>query len=454
MADLPEVFKSQMQERLGPAFNLFTQSLQQPSPVSIRYNGKKLSQTRGKEIPWCTTGRYLDGRPVFTLDPLFHAGAYYVQEASSMLIEQAVTQSIDLKKSITVLDLCAAPGGKSTHLLSLLSPESLLISNEVIRSRASILIENIEKWGRDNVVVTSNDPADFGRLPECFDLVLLDAPCSGEGLFRKEPEATNEWSPKNVDLCSLRQRRIVGDVWDTLKPGGIMIYSTCTYNDMENIDNVVWLSNQQGAECVSMKLHPSWGIDVIRKSNATGYQCFPHKVHGEGFFFAVIRKPGNPGQRKIRTKDILTAPDRGSAQVIKTWIRNPEGKCLFTHGQQIRMIPDVQKQALNMVLGELHVLQAGTGIGEVMKNKIIPDHGLALSVDRDPGAFPQISMSEEQALAFLRKDVVSPSTTSTGFHLVTFQELGLGWVNVLPNRINNLYPAARRIRMGDLPRRS
>ncbi|MES1226926.1 MAG: RsmB/NOP family class I SAM-dependent RNA methyltransferase, partial [Bacteroidota bacterium] len=178
------------------------------------------------KVPWSSNGYYLSERPSFTTDPLFHAGAYYVQEASSMFLEEAVKQTCDLSKPLKVLDLCAAPGGKSTLLQSIISNESLLISNEVIKSRVNILSENITKWGAANVVVTNNDPKDFQRLPEYFDLIVIDAPCSGSGLFRKDPEAITEWSSDNVMLCSQRQQRILADILPCLKPGGILIYST------------------------------------------------------------------------------------------------------------------------------------------------------------------------------------------------------------------------------------
>ena len=225
-----------MRHQLGPDYSDFHNSLDRPAPVSVRHNPGKINNFFGDPVPWCLHGRYLQERPVFTLDPKLHAGAYYVQEASSMFVEQAVRQSTDLSKSLNVLDLCAAPGGKSTHLLSLLSKDSLLISNEVIRSRASILSENIQKWGHDNVIVTHSDPSNFGRMPGFFDLILLDAPCSGEGLFRKEPEAMREWSLPNVDHCSVRQKRILSDVWPALRPGGILCFLfryRCTSNKLE-----------------------------------------------------------------------------------------------------------------------------------------------------------------------------------------------------------------------------
>ncbi|MBY0432810.1 MAG: RsmB/NOP family class I SAM-dependent RNA methyltransferase, partial [Cyclobacteriaceae bacterium] len=279
-----------MKALLGPEFPAFCVALEAPPPVSIRLHPKKKIAWPADPVPWADQGRYLSERPVFTLDPRLHAGAYYVQEASSLLLEQALKQSVDITQPLRVLDLCAAPGGKSTHLLSLLSGDSLLVSNEVIRSRASILAENIQKWGYSNVIVTQQDPRDFQRLTGFFDVIVTDAPCSGEGLFRKDPEAMKEWSPNNVELCSQRQRRIVNDVWPALKPGGVLIYSTCTYEEKENMEAVATLTQDFAAESVSLTLNPAWGIATLEKSGCIGYQCYPHRVKGEGFFISVLHK--------------------------------------------------------------------------------------------------------------------------------------------------------------------
>lgn len=221
-------------------------------PVSIRLNEDKLPESSFrlfrssfKQVPWSATGYYLDKRLTFTFDPLFHAGCYYVQEASSMFVEQALRQYA-AERPVVMLDLCAAPGGKSTHARSMLPAGSLLVANEVIRNRSQILAENLTKWGHPDVVVTNNDPADFSPLTDFFDVILADVPCSGEGMFRKDPVAVSEWSPENVEICWQRQRRIISDIWPCLKPGGILIYSTCTYNTKEDEENVRWLRDEFG----------------------------------------------------------------------------------------------------------------------------------------------------------------------------------------------------------------
>ena len=443
---LPKEFENYMMVRLGPRFSDFQQSLQEVPPVSVRDNPKKTTVTSVPDVPWSKFGRYLPERPVFTLDPRLHGGAYYVQEASSMFLEQAIKQSVDLSKPLNVLDLCAAPGGKSTHALSLISTESLLIANEVIRSRAVILSENIQKWGYDNVLVTSNDPSDFQRLPDFFDLIIVDAPCSGEGLFRKEPEAMKEWSSKNVEMCALRQRRVLSDVWQSLKPGGVLVYSTCTYNEKENIENLEWLETQQGLEFISLSTDKGWGVDTIRKNNSVGYQLFPHRVKGEGFFLSVIRK--NDGSfRTTKAKDTLKYPSRNQVSEFSSWVTQPESRCFFLHHQTVRMIPEGKKTELQLALNRLNVLQAGTAILEIMKNKFVPDHALALSIHIQKENFNHIVLDKDQALEYLRKNPLQIESEKLGFALIEFEGIGIGWLNVIQNRNNNLYPASWRIRM-------
>src|SRR5260221_5910839 len=279
-----------MQIQLPQEWGEFRSAHERPSPTSIRINPLKSNSKELEKIPWTDLGYYLDQRPSFTFDPLFHAGAYYVQEASSMFLEQALKQTVDLSQPICVLDLCAAPGGKSTHLLSLMSRESLLVSNETIRSRATILAENIQKWGSNNVVVTNNDPEDFGKLEGFFDAIVVDAPCSGEGLFRKDPNAVNEWSEEHIELCVVRQQRIINQVWPSLKKNGVLIYCTCTYNEKENEKNIHWLVEEKKVESVKLKVESEWGVEEVKTKNTYGYRFLPHQVKGEGFFIAVVRK--------------------------------------------------------------------------------------------------------------------------------------------------------------------
>jgi len=438
-----------MKSLLAGEYDDFIRALQERAPVSIRLNSRKNIADANTGVPWCATGRYLDERPSFTLDPLFHAGTYYVQEASSMLLEQALSQSADLQKPLAVLDLCAAPGGKSTHLLSLISHDSLLVTNEVIRSRASILAENIIKWGHSNVIVTNNDPVDFQKLPAFFDVVVVDAPCSGEGLFRKEPEAIQEWSSENVDLCWKRQRRILSDIWPALKPGGILIYCTCTYNTLENEENLRWIRQQYNATFRSLTMDPSWGVKEVDHDGMVGYHCYPHRVKGEGFFMAVIQKSGNDAAAQPMTRSKKTIFQTASKKIqeqLSPWIKNSH-RHLFLHWRDnILLVPAGWVTEIENIAQTLHVIVTGTALAEIKHGKFIPEHALAMSIDLNKENAPAIDLTKDQALQFLRKEAINVQGEK-GFTLMTYRDVPLGWGNVLHNRVNNLYPSNWRIRM-------
>lgn len=443
---LPQDFENYMKSSLGAEFHEFVAALELPSPVSIRLNPVKAKVLEGDAVPWCSNGRYLNERPSFTLDPEFHGGRYYVQEASSMFLEQGVRQSVDLSRSLNVLDLCAAPGGKTTHLLSLISNESLLVSNEVIRGRVGALVENIQKWGSENVIVTNSDPQHFQNLPGFFDLIVVDAPCSGEGLFRKEPDARDNWSSKHVDLCTQRQRRIIADVWPALRPGGILIYSTCTYNKNENIENLVWLHAQLDLDFIKLKVDEKWRIGEVESGPAVGYQLFPHRVKGEGFFMSVMRKGGNESLR-LKAKPTIQSPEKNTIREITPWLLDPDRQQYFLHNQTVRIFPTVKREALEIVLNRLHVVSAGTPVAEVMRNKLIPNHAFALSAHINKDHFNCLSVSNAQAIDYLKKNPFDLDPESTGFALIEYSGLPLGWVNILQGRFNNLYPSGWRIRM-------
>jgi len=418
--------------------------------TSIRENPAKSlggeTRTQKRRIPWAEHGYYLNQRPSFTLDPLIHAGAYYVQEASSMLLEQAVKQAVDLAQPSIVLDLCAAPGGKSTHLLSLLNADSLLISNDVIRSRASILSENIQKWGYENVVVTNNDPQDFKKLTGFFDLIVVDAPCSGEGLFRKEPEAMNEWSEENVMLCSQRQQRILADVLPALKQEGILIYSTCTYNEKENEDNLVWLDEQMDVDFVQLKLEASWGIEEVKKGRMVGYRCYPHRVSGEGFFISVMRKKSPEETIIIRSKNSFQGATKKNKEALSDWLLPHEAELVMLN-ELIVSLPSKYITEIDFLSRTLKTVLKGTAITTQKHDKFIPEHSLALSIHLNKSNFKIVELTLEQALAYLRKEVLMIGEGERGFALVTYQNTPLGWVNLLGNRVNNLYPSGWRILM-------
>ncbi|HQQ98333.1 MAG TPA: rRNA methyltransferase [Cyclobacteriaceae bacterium] len=440
----PPDFERMMQDRLGAAYADFTAALQAPAPVSIRTNPAKPMAVLGASVHWCSTGKYLDERPVFTLDPALHAGGYYVQEASSMFLEQAL-KITGTEKPQRVLDLCAAPGGKSTHTISLLHPDSLLVSNEAIRGRTAVLTENIIKWGYPNVVVTHNDPVDFQRLPGFFDVVIADAPCSGEGLFRKDPAAVEEWSVKHTGLCASRQQRIIHDVLPALKSGGYLIYSTCTYNHQENLDNIERMTRELPLECCELSPDPAWKIDMVKRGNTIGYQLFPHRVRGEGFFLCIMQKTTGTGDiHRIRVN--LQSPTQSERRELEGWVKSPEHFFLFKHQESIRMIGALHEESLQRLVNNLQIINAGTALAQVTRNKFIPDHALAMSIARSPGSHTIITVDRDEAICFLRKDTLQHPGPA-GFALIEYEGLGLGWVNVLPNRLNNLYPSSWRIRM-------
>jgi len=328
----PSDFIRRIRDQFPATADDFVEALNFDARVSIRLNKQKFdSIPELPTVPWSNQAYFLEQRPVFALDPLWHAGAYYVQEASSMFLEQAF-QQIQTDGSKMVLDLCAAPGGKSTHLNSLINDKDLLVSNEVIRSRVPILIENLSKWGHSNFMVSNSDARQFGDLGPLFDVLVIDAPCSGEGLFRRDPEAAKEWSLENANLCSVRQRRILAESWPCLKQGGYLIYSTCTFNPAENEENLNWLRSQGGFESVRIPLQEEWNVNEIDNNGIYGYRFLPHKVKGEGFFLSILKKTEQtepvhfPKKLKTRLQRPTSMPDG--------WLQSTTDKTFFQHNDQ------------------------------------------------------------------------------------------------------------------------
>jgi 16S rRNA C967 or C1407 C5-methylase (RsmB/RsmF family)/NOL1/NOP2/fmu family ribosome biogenesis protein len=442
----PPAFEDRMKSSLKNEWEKFSVEHLADAPVSIRINPAKRSLPVSENIPWTAFGQYLDQRPIFTLDPFFHGGAYYVQEASSMLLEQVVRQSVDLSQPLRVLDLCAAPGGKSTHLLSLLSSDSLLISNEVIRTRASVLSENIQKWGYPNVLVSNNDPQDFQHLTGYFDLIVVDAPCSGEGLFRKDPDARDEWSIDGVELCAQRQRRILQDVFPSLKQNGVLLYCTCTYNEQENEDNLTWLESHHDLEPIKITGDATWGVQKIKKGN--GFRCYPHLVKGEGFFIAAYRKLADEQTVRLKTKLVFAKPPIKASDQLNGWVQQSEMFQFVLQDDMIIMIPKRYAADIEFLSKHLRLVTKGTALALLKHEKLVPEHAAALLVGLQTGNFERLPLTKDQALTYLRKDNLALNDTRKGFALVTIGELPIGWANLLGTRINNLYPGSWRIRMG------
>jgi 16S rRNA C967 or C1407 C5-methylase (RsmB/RsmF family)/NOL1/NOP2/fmu family ribosome biogenesis protein len=400
--------------------------------------------THRSPIPWTEYGFYLEQRPSFTFDPFFHAGCYYVQEASSMFLEQAFLQVTDLSQPLKVLDLSAAPGGKSTHIQTLLHPESLLVSNEVIKQRSLVLTDNIIKWGASNVFVTNNDPRAFQKLPGYFDVLVVDAPCSGSGLFRKDADAISEWSLNNVALCSQRQQRILADALPALKEDGLLIYSTCSYSVEEDEEIMDWLVGEMEMESIALQVEEEWNI-VVTKSNKTasaGYRFYPDKLKGEGFFLSCFRKKRGeePPRWKASRPDTLSAKEK---KVLEGWIKGEELEFLrFREG--ITGLPQNLVPAFVQLQSTLNIQYAGVGVGQIMKEKLVPAHALAQSLLLSPQV-PSAELSYAEAIKYLQRQDLSIRPETIGWQVVRYQGQALGWINALKNRVNNYYPKEIRI---------
>jgi 16S rRNA C967 or C1407 C5-methylase (RsmB/RsmF family)/NOL1/NOP2/fmu family ribosome biogenesis protein len=409
---LPEGFLTRFAETFGrDVADRFQAAVVQEPSVSLRLNPFKRPSMPdpvldgATPVPWCEDGRMLAHRPVFTLQPWFHAGAYYVQDSSAMFAGWVFRQLLDdmdagSDRMVRVLDLCAAPGGKTTDLAASLrrrfGDRFLLVANEVMRGRASVLSDNVAVWGDPNVVVTSVDPKAFAPFGGFFDLILADVPCSGEGMFRKDAKAVADWSPQTVDLCASRQRRILADVWPALRRDGILLYSTCTFAQLENDGNVAWTASELDAECMT----PEDSFEGILKT-AHGRLLVPGLVPGEGQYVATLRKLSGPGAS-----------------------RKPESE-----------------------LQKLHPLRSGIRKGEWKGKDFVPDPDWALSLAYERGSWPEVETDLQTALRFLHRDALVLPDAPMGYVVLTFGGLPLGFVKNLGSRCNNLHPQGRRIIM-------
>ncbi len=462
MTELPSSFIDRTRRLLGDDYPRFEQALATESPVSIRLNPAKCWPGRplGEAVPWSQEGYYLPERPAFTFDPCFHAGAYYVQEAASMFLHRVIDQYIHTP--VRYLDLCAAPGGKSTDAIASLPAGSLVVSNEVVPNRTYILAENLTKWGSPFSVVTRNEAADFARLESYFDVVATDVPCSGEGMFRKDPDSIAEWSPAGVDRCAERQRQILTDVWPALKPGGVLIYSTCTYNLEENEEMVLYLMKELGATPLTVDTDPAWGITSALVPGVTAYRFMPHLTRGEGLFMAVLRKPGEPddshsrlldepaGKRNKKGKKTTPATPVPSSLRIRRL--SSDDFDFVSRGDSFLAIPREYRADYPLLDRHLTLLQAGVTLATVKGRDYIPHPSLALSTALDPEKTPRFEADLATALAYLRREsIVLPPDQPRGYLIVAYRGFPLGWVKNLGNRANNLYPQEWRIRSGYTP---
>lgn len=442
-------------------------------PVAVRYNPAKSACMGAKEpdfvlkgpVEWARCGFYLEERPLFVADPLFHGGLYYVQDASSMFLEEAFG-AIEKKlgavslggMKLRVLDLCASPGGKSTHLLSLLGKDSLLVANETIGGRTSVLADNIARWGADNVVVTNNDAADFKRLGQFFDIVLVDAPCSGEGMFRKSIEALSNWSVENARLCAERQKRILGDIWEALAPGGFLIYSTCTYNELENDGNLRWLLSM-GAELVPVDRPERLHRMGVLSTPGGGMQFLPGLVEGEGQYFAVVRKTGDSASSSAEGRRCRKGvqEERSASASCKAYREDfPEYELLLYDTFLKGCRKSIASEML-LVASRMKTVTSGLLVAQIKGKDFIPHADLALSIfmaeklQRGGSVlsgkyFKTVDIDRKTALKFLSREPFLLENAPSGHLMLLYKGCAIGFVKNLGNRVNNLHPVARRIR--------
>ena len=476
--NLPEDFTKYTKELMGQElFEQYLKGMEEEAPTSIRLNPFKCSPnkmvanekrkdaTEGEEdiiesqvVPWCpSTGRYLSERKNFTFDPLFHAGLYYVQEASSMFVDLVMRQYI--KIPVKMLDLCAAPGGKSTAARAALPEGSLLFSNEPMRTRSQILSENLQKFGHPDIIVTNNYPRDYKKSKLQFDVILADVPCSGEGMFRKDEGAIKEWSLSNVNNCWQLQREIVSDIWDCLKPEGILIYSTCTFNAHEDEANVDWIKSHLGAELLPLDIDKTWNITGSLVNEEPMYHFIPGKTKGEGLFMAVLRKYGsstkednNSPKTKKKMGKKSKKGGKEKTEMPTSWLKDEKVWSYTQTENGIYAIDDRWKSYLEEATQSLKVIHAGIRLGFTKGKDLIPDQSLALSTELARNNFSSVELSYQEAIQYLRKEAITlDSTVNRGYVLVTYRNVPLGWVKNLGNRANNLYPQEWKIKSSHIP---
>lgn len=450
MLPLPEEFKSTMCQALGDAeaAKLFA-SLDSDAEVSIRLNPMKPAATfDGQTIGWSSEGRYLAERPQFTLDPHLHGGAYYVQEASSQFVGYLL-KDLDLR-GCRVLDMCAAPGGKSTIYSTLVGSDGLVVANDISRSRTLALADNVQRWGMGNVVVTNNEPAHIAAFEEWFDVVAVDAPCSGEGMFRKMEEARTEWSASAREQCAERQREILAQAWRALRPGGTLLYSTCTFNPVEDEGVVEWLMSEYGDKleaAADVELSDEWGVVLSRIGVFQCFHFYPHKARGEGFFAAVARKKDGAVHRSLPKprRKIFQLLSKSDVAEVERWVDDKSSMAFrligdVIYGYHRAVVDDV------VLLSEvLSVVYSGVCFGQIFKRKLRPEHPLALFVGMSSSVVPSVEISKDDALNYLRRQDIAASQFEEGINRVMYCGVAIGFVKRIGGRCNNMYPKDLRI---------
>ncbi len=449
---LPEKFVERILRQLGEEEgHALCAALDTEPPVSIRLHPSKKGDCphldMGEQVPWCEEGRYLNSRPQFTFDAMFHAGAYYVQEASSQFVGLLAGDVEGLR----VLDMCAAPGGKSTLYSSLVGDGGLVVANELDRRRAQVLADNVRKWGLGNVVVTACDAKALGDFEACFDVVAVDAPCSGEGMFRKDDGAREEWSEGNVKLCAQRQDDILVAAWRALKPGGKLIYSTCTFNREEDEGSLERMSAWAGDEIVEageVNIPGEWGIVCGRSGAFQTFRFFPHRCCGEGLFAAVARKSDSAAGRQRKPKgrrSVFEQVDKATLKELSRWIVDAPKMQFADVMGTIYGWPKSHFEEVKALSESLPVIYSGVAVGQMFKGKLKPDPALAFYVGLSREALPVADISEEEALSFLRRQEIAADHLEEGLNLITCRGYALGFAKRIGRRVNNMYPNSLRI---------
>lgn len=452
---LPPRFTERIRQQLGvEEAERLCEALDGAQPTSVRLHplrGAECVWPKMEPIPWSEEGRYLAERPSFTLDPAFHGGAYYVQEASSQFVRRLLPTAC---RGMRILDLCAAPGGKTTLYASKVGSEGLVVANEIDRKRVQILADNVRKWGLGNVAVTCGDAAMAARMECWYDVVAVDAPCSGEGMFRKDEEARREWSEQNVRLCAERQDAILEQAWRALRAGGTLIYSTCTFNREEDEGTLERFLAQYSDEVETADevcVDPAWGIVVGRVGAFQTFRFMPHRAVGEGFFAAVARKSeeAENGRLAKAKRSVIGAVDKPSGEELRRWLREPERMQLGMAGETCYAWYKEQAEAVKRLSEQVNVIYSGVAMGQLFKGKLKPDQALAHFVGLNRDAVAVAALSREEALGYLRRQEVAVDRFTEGLNLVVYDDLPMGFAKRIGNRVNNLYPSVLRILKND-----
>ena len=433
-------------------------SFMQERPLTVRIRKSEINKeevleslkSEGIQVekaPYLENAYYLSGYDYLPALEAFRAGKIQVQDVSSMLVSEIANP----QKGDYIIDMCAAPGGKTTLYASLAGPDGLVVANEIDRRRAQVLADNVRKWGTGNVAVTTCEPRQLGDFEAWFDMVAVDAPCSGEGMFRKDAQARAEWSEGNVKLCAARQDGILREAWRALKPGGRLIYSTCTFNRDEDegaLERMLAWAGDEVAEAEDMAVDGAWGIVCGRVGAFRTYRFYPYRARGEGFFAAVACKAYDAGGRcrtpKAR-RTVFAQVDKASAAELRRWVRTPERMCFAAVGDTCYGYYVAQAEAVKALGEALPVIYAGVAMGQFFKGSLRPDPALAFFCGLNREAVSAAELDEAQALCYLRRQEVAAGAFAEGVNLVCARGRALGFAKRIGNRVNNMYPNTLRI---------